>query len=144
MLDVNVLTYDPTETGDLTLYTYFPFTPSHCGKVVPVIWNRFRKGRFVDSNHRLFPVKTQNFHQCPITVLVCPLKPYIFVKTTHSNDSYDFEGTEYNLLQTLSERINFQPVFSIHWDENLGLLYEDLVSIQLTNNTEGKHLSTFV
>ncbi|KAG4066952.1 hypothetical protein HA402_007700 [Bradysia odoriphaga] len=126
ILNVNILTYEPTDAKeDLILYTYFPFTPSNCGNVVPVIWNRFQSGRFDDPNNELFPMKTENFHQCPISILVNLIKPLISVKKTYPNDTYDFEGIEYNVLQTLSERINFTPVFSIHWDDNVGMVYEN-------------------
>lgn len=126
ILNVNILTYGPTGTLDeLALYTYFPFTPSNCGKVLPMIWNHFRNNRFVNSEHQLFPLKTENFHQCPISILVCPLKPYIYVTKTYSDGTHDFEGVEYTLLQALSKRINFKPVFSIHWDPNIGMVYEN-------------------
>lgn len=119
IFDTNVLTLEPTG-DDLALYTYFPFTPSSCGEIKPMIWNHFRKDRFVNANREMFPLKMKNFHQCPISILVCPLQPYIFVTKIYSNDTYEFEGNEYNLLHTLSERLNFKPEFSVHWDPNLG------------------------
>lgn len=143
ILNANVLTYESSANVDnLVSYTYFPFTPSHCGEVVPLVWNHFRNGRFVDSNRQLFPLKTKNFHQCPISILVCPLKPFIFIAKTYSNDSYDFEGTEYNLLQTLAERMNFTTKFSIHWDPNVGMVLDNgtvtqafgMVIVQRTKN----------
>ncbi len=125
-LNSNVLTYEsPGNVDNLILYTYFPFTQSHCGIVVPVIWNHFRNGHFVNSNHQLFPIKTENFHRCPISILVCPLQPYIFVTKNYSNGLYEFAGSEYNLLQALSERINFTAKFSIHWDPNVGMVLDN-------------------
>lgn len=126
IVNVNVLTYSDGSrpAAAVLLYTYFPFASSHCGEIVPVIWNSFEIGHTV-RNEPHFPPKTRNLFQCPIPILVAPLRPYIFVTGSDSDATYHFEGIEYNLLVELSKRMNFKLNLTVYWDQDLGALYEN-------------------
>lgn len=106
IVNINILTYSEVTSGPaVLLYTYFPFTPSHyCGEFVPVVWNSFESGHFVQTNKQFFPLKTKNLFRCSISILVAPIRPYIFETQNYSGSTYDFEGIEYNLLHELSKK----------------------------------------
>lgn len=106
------------------MHTYFPFTPYHCGEIIPVAWNSFHSDHFVQPHKEIFPSKTGNLFQCPISILVSPIQPYIFTTENNSDGSYNFDGIEYHLLLELSKQINFKLNISIYWEQFLGELYE--------------------
>ncbi|KAG4074997.1 hypothetical protein HA402_014576 [Bradysia odoriphaga] len=115
ILDVNILTYCH-KNDSLLVHTYFPFAPTHCNKIVPVIWNAFKNGHFVETE--LFPSKTKNLFQCPIPILVAQFRPYIYITRNHSDGSHDFDGFEYNLLYVLAKELNFRLNMTVFWDED--------------------------
>lgn len=123
IVNVNILTYANTTRPLILMHTYFPFGSHYCGKIVPLVWNFFDNDHLVQSNKLIFPLKTENLFQCPISVLVAPLRPYIFITGNNSDGSPILEGIEYNLIQELSQRLNFTLNISIYWDQNLGAVY---------------------
>ncbi|XP_055842725.1 uncharacterized protein LOC129909676 [Episyrphus balteatus] len=103
---INVNVEVQTAKGDLIVYTYFPFTESHCNKVIPVEVNRFKNGAMVNAD--LFPQKLQNMHKCLIKVATWHTPPYLGLDNTKSGGiekiSSGFEG---QLLKELSSLMNF-------------------------------------
>lgn len=124
IVNVNILTYSEATRPAVLLHTYFPFAPSQCGTILPVVWNTFEMGHFVEKNP-LFPLKTKNLFQCPISILVSQFRPYVFVTRNNADATYDFAGIEYNLLLELAKRINFKLNFTVYWNPNLGALYDN-------------------
>ncbi|KAG4074954.1 hypothetical protein HA402_014533 [Bradysia odoriphaga] len=128
ILDVNILTYCH-KNDSLLVHTYFPFAPTHCNKIVPVIWNAFKNGNFVETDQQFFPLKTGNLFQCPIPILVTPIRPYIYITRNNSDGSHDFDGFEYNLLCELAKKLNFQLNLSVFWDENTTDVWDMMIDL---------------
>lgn len=124
--NVNILVQHEGDVFVATLYTYFPFQPSYCEKVVPIIWNYFNKGHLVHQDKDLFPQKLRNLHQCPLTIVTVEIPPYIFIGKFQTNDTYFIKGIDANLIQVLSERMNFRPIFIVPDDiPRRGIIYKN-------------------
>lgn len=75
------------------IFTYFPFGPDHCETVHPVK---------VPLN-QMFPLKLNNFYQCPIIVTIVDIAmPFIIVK-----EDGNITGIDWNLVEILAEKFNF-------------------------------------
>lgn len=65
---VNIVVLIKSKNGSKAhIYTFLPFTKSHCGEVRPVLWNIFVKGRF-KSEKRLYPKNVKELSNCPLNV----------------------------------------------------------------------------
>lgn len=121
IINVNILAHNPKRTGKhLVLLTYFPFTTFHCGDVVPVVWNHFSENRFVVSDRELFPPKTENFYQCPVSVLAAPMRPFFFM-----DDKNTVGGIESDLIKLLSVRLNFKSSLLVHQHLEIGIIHKN-------------------
>lgn len=73
----NAILLIPTEDYDtILLYTFFPFNPSRCEIVEPVITDYFENRTFA-INATLFPKKFQNFYKCSLKISTYNVPPYV-------------------------------------------------------------------
>lgn len=105
IVNVNVLV-PRNKYKELRMYTYFPFTPFACGKVHPIMINKFSRNSF-SSPPPFFKSKVRNFHKCPIRIATFHAPPIIIVKNT-TDGQIKLGGIDGNLIQVLSENLNFK------------------------------------
>lgn len=102
IVNVNVLFPLHSET---VMYTYFPFTRSHCDRVVPVVLHHF-KGDQYENVPELFVDKSGNMHKCQINLTTIETIPF----TEHSKN-IDGEqittGIDVKILDVIADRLNF-------------------------------------
>lgn len=91
--------------GRVLIYTYFPFTPKHCGKVEPVLVNEFNGTSLVHED--LFPKKLKNLYGCPLRAALWHVPPYVYLSTDSNNVTRVTGGFEGKLLLELSRKLNF-------------------------------------
>lgn len=108
IINVNVVTYDPHNDKISYMLTYFPYTPSHCGQVSPVITAVIRQNTGV-SHAKIFPRKVNNFYGCNLTVGTFEIPPYIILKK-QNDGRYLLDGFEGVMSRVLSQRLNFSLV----------------------------------
>lgn len=101
MANTNVLVLNDDET-DAAIYTYFPFAPTHCEQVRPVMIakNINREQQRLDQNY--FPLKTQNLHGCPIVASATLYPPFSIKYNEHK-----ILGIDGIVLQKLASKMNF-------------------------------------
>uniref|UniRef100_A0A3F2ZEL8 Uncharacterized protein n=1 Tax=Phlebotomus papatasi TaxID=29031 RepID=A0A3F2ZEL8_PHLPP len=108
IVNVHVVTYDTYNLHRALMYTYFPYTPNHCGLVKPVITGIFEENTFV-SDVEIFPSKVSNFHGCNLTVGTFNVPPYVILKKQEDGD-YFLDGFEGIMIRILSNRLNFSMI----------------------------------
>ncbi|XP_011177180.3 uncharacterized protein LOC105208824 [Zeugodacus cucurbitae] len=91
--------------GEITVYSYFPFTEQCCGCVEPVLISRFNGTDFVKPI--LFPRKLKNFHGCVLRAAIWHIPPFAYLQSDERGVSQIVGGIEGHLLLQLSEILNF-------------------------------------
>ena len=97
------------EVGDQVLVeAFFPFQPSKCNTTEPVAVAAHRNGEFVFKPREYFPLKFQNFHQCPLKYSTyVSLGPSV-IRQDFPNKSFELVGRDVDIQQVLAESFNFR------------------------------------
>jgi len=127
----NVIVIFEDSHGHLSVLTFFPFRlSSDCSNTTPVLINEFINGAYTRSLSNIFPNKMENLHQCQVRVATSDrIPPHIYTKTM-LDGSKRLAGRDFELINALSETLNFKIVFSMHGD--LGCF--------ITNNSASKNV----
>ncbi|XP_070508142.1 ionotropic receptor 21a-like [Chironomus tepperi] len=122
----NVIVIFEDDHEHLSVVTFFPFRSStDCSNTTPVLINEFINGTFTRDLTNIFPNKMENLQQCKVRVATSDhLPPHIYTKTM-IDGSKRLAGRDFELINALSETLNFKIVFSFY--EALGCF--------LTNNS---------
>lgn len=96
--------------SEISLYNFFPFQKYGCGRVKPILWNKFINGKFL-FKREFFPNKLKNMYGCPVKVVTFATPPYMILEKS-SNNSMEILGIEGILLRVLSSRMNFTIILS--------------------------------
>lgn len=116
MYITNVIVIANIETGNkCAIYSYFPFTPYFCAKVVPSILNYYTNNSFQYDINYLFPEKMDNLFGCPVTVATFQTEPHIIL-TERNDTTYSVWGIDGILLTVLSQFMHFKPVIRVPSD----------------------------
>lgn len=108
MANTNILVLNEDQT-DAALYTYFPFAPTYCEIVRPVmIESHVHRNDMRMGWKGYFPDKARHMYNCPITVSPTVYPPYSILYNV--NGSYDFGGIDGNVLKSLGHLMNFSIV----------------------------------
>uniref|UniRef100_A0A1I8MPE7 Putative ionotropic receptor ligand binding domain-containing protein n=1 Tax=Musca domestica TaxID=7370 RepID=A0A1I8MPE7_MUSDO len=99
-----------TAKGEVLMYTYFPYTAEECYKAKPLLIDYFDGVQF--QNSPLFPHKLYNLHKCPLVVNTWPQPPYVGMQY-FENGTLHYFGMDINLLNALSEEMNFTLKFEM-------------------------------
>lgn len=103
---VNVIILTPFENhSNAIIYTYFPFTQSHCEQVIPVDINYFIINSFVNDTE-MFADKLENMHKCEIIVSTAQYEPFTFIKSK-SNGEFLIDGIDGQILGVIADMMNF-------------------------------------
>lgn len=116
MINTSLMFLSNTE-DDVKIFTYFPFTESHCEQIEPMLIQRIREGKW-ENDATVFPYKLRNFHRCPIKVALLHAPPFMFVdKFKRFGSLKNLEGIEAKLLKVLAVTHNFtiEPVIVDEW-----------------------------
>lgn len=99
----------------VSVYTYFPYARDHCERVLPVLLNRFRDGRFW-MNRTMFPVKLENLYKCPIIAATIDFYPYFMISGPNGTEQYS--GLDFNVVRELASQLNFSLIIQIPANRN--------------------------
>ncbi|XP_065365312.1 uncharacterized protein LOC135958335 [Calliphora vicina] len=102
IIDVVILVYDE---NSLQIYTYKPYSSKHCAFTKPILLQRFERVPEFLLYHDLFPVKTKNFHHCPLKVVLWNIPP--LMELTYENNSVNFKGFDAEVLKNMAAFFNF-------------------------------------
>lgn len=80
---------------ELEMFSFYPFTAVHCGRVFPVLKNKFVNSSFV-SSEKFFDDKLKNLFKCPLTVVTFNIEPLMFVR--REKGQHALSGVEGELL----------------------------------------------
>lgn len=104
----NIVVLTPTEDYEIILmYTFYPYTPEHCERVKPIVYDQFENETFV-LNAAIFPEKFGNLYRCPLKIATYNFPPFVML-TERSNDTY-IDGIEGVVLRVISQRLNFTTI----------------------------------
>jgi hypothetical protein len=134
--NANVMFED--ENGEVLVKTFMPFSPGKCGDTTPVLINKFKDGKFQNSDE-LFPKKLKNLHNCPIRVAVTNDNPPCVIETFSAEGTQQLSGRDIDVLRSLSESLNFKVDYS--YVGPVGYFFENGTSVGpfktiLDNNTD--------
>lgn len=117
IVNANVIVSNPEIHDDALLLTNFPFSPVHCDKVHPILWNYFLNGIPANKKEH-FPDKIQNMWGCPIIVVTFEVEPFMYV-TKRKDGTFYTDGIEGTLLRVLSQRMNFTSLIETPSDGDM-------------------------
>lgn len=105
----------------ILLFHYIPYTKYQCQDLTPVVHNKFVGGRWL--NNEFFFKKDEHMFGCPLVCATWEDLPYFKIENSR------FIGIEGELLQYLSEKMNFSVV--MRWmdeeEQNLTIYDESAV-----------------
>lgn len=97
-------------SGNVLVFTYFPFQSHHCSDMNPVLINKYiaEIDDFINSTVNFFPSKIRDLQKCPINVATSNnSQPYIFV-TRQSDGNISLNGRDITVLKTIAKSLNFE------------------------------------
>lgn len=98
---INVIVLEEnSKENEILAYTYFPFSPGNCDKVVV---------QQIYDNDNMFPNKLKNMHRCPLLVATYNLEPRMILKK-FPNNSYNIDGIDGIILKALALQLNFTTI----------------------------------
>lgn len=119
--NVNIIFED--ESSRVSVQTFIPFNARGCNDTTPTLIDKFMDGNFVNGINNFFPDKMKNLYKCPVRVAISnDSEPTVFVKYL-SNGTIKLSGRDINILETLSDSLNFSIVYTYIGEE--GYLYEN-------------------
>ncbi|XP_046803057.1 uncharacterized protein LOC111674897 [Lucilia cuprina] len=77
----------------------------HCDCTEPILLKRFDSIPNKLYDHDLFPIKTKNFYQCSMKVVLWHIPP--FMNLTYENNMINYKGFDADILKDLAEILNF-------------------------------------
>lgn len=77
IINVNILIFNSAD--ELEMFSFYPYTAVHCGRVFPILKNKFVNSSFVSSNKH-FDDKLKNLFRCPLTVVTFSVAPLMLVR----------------------------------------------------------------
>ncbi|KAH8270995.1 hypothetical protein KR044_008909 [Drosophila immigrans] len=99
-LNCNVMVQ--TAQVEVLIYSYYPYREQRCQLAEAQLVNRFDGRRMV--NAPMFPNKLRQLWQCPVTLLLWHMPPYVELSGEQAG------GFEMMLVQHLAQRLNFTLV----------------------------------
>ncbi|XP_037941428.1 uncharacterized protein LOC119674364 [Teleopsis dalmanni] len=102
---INCIVQVQTASGEVLIYTYFPFTAKHCYKIEPILFNQFNGTGFIAPE--LFPRKLNNFYGCKLKAAVWNIAPFVTLRTNRRGQTRIKGGFEGAMVNTIAEKLNF-------------------------------------
>lgn len=91
------------------IYTYFPYTASHCETSDPVVLNHYVNHTFIWERDD-YPDKFRNFYRCPIIMSTYDFEPYMILIKRDDATHYYTDGLDGIVFRVISQRLNFTPI----------------------------------
>ncbi|CAO1310415.1 unnamed protein product [Diamesa serratosioi] len=122
IVNVNILMRTPLN-NILDMFTYYPFTPTYCGKVYPVLINQFINSQFQNAGN-YFVDTVKNFHQCTLSVATFNIIPLMMVEITEQ--TFKLTGIDGYVLQAIAKQLNFTiELVYVTDDVKWGIVYSN-------------------
>lgn len=119
----NVIVIFEVKNESVLVQTFKPFHDKNCADTSPVLVNEFTNGKFVSNVDNLFAEKMKNMHKCHVRLAVAnDMPPFVHLNLL-KNGSSTLAGHSINLINTLSERLNFRINFTFIGAE--GFIFEN-------------------
>lgn len=114
--DVNALVYN--SNASWSLITYLPYGSEDCitstytnlTTLTEANYTRFSEMPFTE----LFIRKMRNMRKCPITIIVYPCDPYVFV----TENGAKVDGIEIRIVEAVAGLLNFTPIYILPEDRD--------------------------
>ncbi|XP_034119195.1 uncharacterized protein LOC117578119 isoform X2 [Drosophila albomicans] len=120
-LNCNVMVQ--TAQVEVLVYSYYPYQEQRCQLAEAQLVNRFDGQRMI--NAPMFPNKLRQLSQCPLTLLLWHMPPYVELSPGRTAG-----GFEMQLVQHLAQRLNFSLVL-----HKLHLLRVDQYKLAMANGS---------
>lgn len=121
IFNVNIIYEDPN--GEVPVISFMPFNSMECGDPKPFIINKFKDGKFVNGIKYFYPKKMKNLNKCPIRVATSNVSQPFIIAQQLPNGSYSLSGRDIDLVNSLSEKMNFRLHFTFIGQE--GYFFEN-------------------
>lgn len=98
--------------------TFVPFSPNGCNVTDPIQVATFKNGTFLTRPSDFFPEKFKNFYNCSFNVTTFETIGPAVLRTNFANGTYKLHGRDVDILNTISEKLNFHPI--IYYNSTYG------------------------
>jgi hypothetical protein len=88
--------------------TFMPFQPGRCNKTDPVRVATYRNGEFNVKPKDFFPLKFQDFYQCPLKFTTYESLAPSVIRQDHANGTLFLHGRDVDTYTTVAETFNFK------------------------------------
>ncbi|KAH8388094.1 hypothetical protein KR093_011674, partial [Drosophila rubida] len=122
-LNCNVMVQ--TANVEVLVYSYYPYKEQHCQVAKPQLVNRYDGQRML--NAPMFPNKLRQLWQCPLTLLLWHMPPYVELSNSRQDQAGGFEMM---LVRHLAQRLNFTLVL-----QELRLLHVEEYKLTMANGS---------
>lgn len=95
IINVNILLF--AVDGSLEMFTFYPYTSVYCGRVLPILTNKFVNSSFI-MTRKYFEDKLKNLYGCPLKVVTFNIAPLMFVEEKKQG-KFSVSGIEGELLK---------------------------------------------
>lgn len=116
IIEIDALVY--TTNASWTLVTYLPYDTEDCMTLTYKNLTTLTAAnytRFADiPSAELSIKKMRNMRRCPITVVVYPCEPYVFV----AENGTKFDGIEIQIVEAVAALLNFTPIYMLPQDND--------------------------
>lgn len=111
LLNAHVLIQDQPQFW--TLYTFMPYQKD-CSNLSDVKIESFTPFNYTENmtvtKDQLFPEKLNDFNQCPLTIAIAYLNPFI-IAPENADANHTYDGIEFEIVEQIAKSLNFHPVF---------------------------------
>lgn len=98
IINVNILVKKSfNETSPLELFTFFPFTPIVCGRIIPFSIDQYENSRFVYERNQ-YEDKLKNLYGCSLKTAIFNIPPLMMIKGNDANEKIRLSGIDGELL----------------------------------------------
>lgn len=125
-----VILSNPSDKTEQQIFTWYPFADGNCGNNFDkaVMIEKCRFGKF-ETGVDLFPEKVPlKLKNCAVRVRVLVWPPFVMPPTDHvtGTELYEFNsGLEIDLMNTIAEKANFKPLYTMSPNEMWGDVYNN-------------------
>lgn len=93
--------------GGIMIKTFIPFHSEMCNDTTARLINVFRNGSFTNDSEDFFKAKMRNLHNCSIRVAISNNSEPAVITQTKPDGTYRLSGSNINIIQVISESLNF-------------------------------------
>ncbi|XP_055611349.1 uncharacterized protein LOC129757958 [Uranotaenia lowii] len=121
VFNVNVLVAGKAQVA---IFTFYPYSSTHCGSVEPILWHNFSSLQTIPK-FDWYPNRLQTFYGCPLKGGTVDILPYSMLQLQRASTKIIHRGFEGDIIDLLKYKLNFTVQYKVpSTDELWGFIGE--------------------